>query len=113
MLKIYHNSRCSKSRAGLKFIIDNSLEYEVVEYLKNNLSASEIKELISKIGVKPVEMVRTQEDYFKKNLKGKDFTDEEWFDILAANPKLLHRPIVVNGEKAILAQPPEEINKIL
>ena len=113
MLKIYHNPRCSKSRAGLKFIIDNSLEHEVIEYLKEELSASDLKILISKTGIKPAEMVRKQEDYFKKNLKGKEFTDDEWYSIISKNPKLLHRPIVVNGEKAVWAQPPENINDIL
>lgn len=113
MLKIYHNPRCSKSRAGLKFIIDNSLQHEVVEYLKEELSANDLKALIYKTGLKPADLVRTQEDFFKKNLKGKEFSDDEWCDILAENPKLLHRPIVVNGEKATWAQPPENINNIL
>lgn len=113
MLKIYHNPRCSKSRAGLKFIVDNSLQYEIVEYLKEELSANELKELISKTGLKPSELVRTHEEYFKKNLKGKEFSDDEWVNILADNPKLLHRPIVVNGKKAVWAQPPESINNIL
>lgn len=113
MLKIYHNPRCSKSRAGLKFITDNSLQHEVVEYLKDGLTVSELKSLILKIGLKPVDLVRTQEDYFKKKLKGKEFSDNEWYNILSENPKLLHRPIVVNGEKATWAQPPENINQIL
>ena len=113
MLTIYHNPRCSKSRAGLKFITDNSLQHNIIEYLKDELSAIELKELITKTGLKPSELVRTHEEYFKKNLKGKEFSNDEWLDILAENPKLLHRPIVVNGEKAVWAQPPERINNIL
>jgi arsenate reductase (glutaredoxin) len=113
MLKIYHNPRCSKSRAGLQFITDNSLKHEVVDYMSETLTPNDIKELIAKTGLKPFELIRTHEDYYKNNLKGKNFTDEEWYKILADNPKLLHRPIVVNGEKAVFAQPPENINKIL
>ncbi len=113
MLKIYHNPRCSKSRAGLKFINDNALEHEIIEYLKEELSANDLKVLISKTGLKPIDLVRTHEDYYKKTLKGKVFSDDEWYSILAENPKLLHRPIVVNGEKATWAQPPENINSIL
>jgi len=113
MLKIYHNPRCSKSRAGLQFITDNGLPHEVVDYLNENLSAAGIKALIAKTGLKPIELVRTHEDYYKTNLKGKHFTDDEWCQILSENPKLLHRPIVVNGKKAVFAQPAENINTIL
>ena len=113
MLKIYHNPRCSKSRAGLQFITANAIPHEIVDYLNENLSANDIKELIAKTGLKPLELVRTHEDFYKKQLKGKEISDDEWYTILAANPKLLHRPIVVNGNKAVFAQPPENINNIL
>ena len=113
MLKIYHNPRCAKSRAGLKYLIDNSIEHEIVEYLKTNLITSDIKSLILKTGLQSADLVRTQEDYYKKNLKGKNISNDEWYKILADNPKLLQRPIVVNGNKAVLAQPPENINKII
>jgi len=113
MLKIYHNPRCSKSRAGLQFITDKAIKCEVVDYLNENLSSEDIKELISKTGLKPFDLVRTHEDYYKNNLKDKQFTDDEWCKIIAENPKLLHRPIVVNGEKAVFAQPPEKISSIL
>jgi arsenate reductase (glutaredoxin) len=113
MLTIYHNPRCSKSRAGLQYLTENSIAHEVVYYLKENLSEVDIKELILKTGLKAKELVRTHEDYYKINLKNKTITDEEWYSILAKNPNLLHRPIVTNGEKGILAQPPENINNIL
>jgi arsenate reductase (glutaredoxin) len=113
MLKIYHNPRCSKSRAGLKFLVDNNIEHEIVEYLKVGLSQQEVKELSLKTGLTPFELVRTHEDYYKKNLKNKEFTDDEWCNVLSDNLRLLHRPIVVNGDKAVWAQPPENINNIL
>lgn len=112
MLKIYHNPRCSKSRAGLKFITDQEIEHEVVEYLKEGLTAVDIKDLVDKTGLAVSDLVRTHEAYFKSELKGKVISDKEWYDILAEHPNLLHRPIVVKGDKAVFAQPPENINKL-
>ena len=61
----------------------------------------------------PGNLVRTQEDYYKKELKGKDIPDEEWISILASNPKLIQRPIVVTEHKAVLGQPPGNIDNLL
>jgi arsenate reductase (glutaredoxin) len=113
MITIYHNPRCAKSRAGLKYLVDNNIEHQIIQYLKEKITAEDIKILSAKTGLKPKELVRTQEDYFKKNLKGKDFSDSEWYKIIAENPKLLQRPIVVNNNKAVLAQPPEKIKEII
>jgi len=113
MITIYHNPRCAKSRAGLKYLVDNNIKHQIIQYLKEDLSADDIKILAQKTGLQSKELVRTQEDYFKKKLKGKEFSDEEWFKIIAENPKLLQRPIVVNGNKAVLAQPPENIKEII
>ena len=66
-----------------------------------------------KLNMKPVEIVRTQEDEFKDGLKGKTFTDEEWITILLENPKLIQRPIVVKNHKAVVGQPVEEIDRLL
>lgn len=113
MIEIYHNPRCSKSRAGMKFIEDNKIDTKVVEYLKEPLTADEIKLLVSKTGLSVTDLVRTHEEYYKQNLKGKEYSDEEWYVIIAEHPNLLHRPIVVNGDKAVWAQPPEKMNEIL
>ena len=113
MIKIYHNTRCRKSRAGLEYLNKKVKDFEIVEYLKQTLTESELKNLVKLLNKKPFELVRTQEEIYKKNFKTKDISDNEWVKILAENPKLLQRPIVVNGNKAVLAQPPEEINKIL
>lgn len=113
MLKIYHNSRCAKSRSGLNFLKDHNLDYEIIEYLKEGLTPEDISALVKQTGLKVTGLVRTQEAYYKKNLKGNSYTDEEWFVIIAENPKLLQRPIVVNNDKAVVAQPPEKINEIL
>lgn len=112
MFTIYHNPRCAKSRAGLKYLTDKNVAFQIVEYLKNTLSAAQIKDLAEKSELKPMDLVRTQEDFYKKELKGKSFSDKEWFQILADHPKLLQRPIVIKDNKGVLAQPPENIDNL-
>lgn len=114
MIKIYHNNRCSKSRAGLKFLEELNLEIEIINYLSETpFTFDSLKNLISKTGLKTEELVRKHEDLYKKNYKGKVYTDDEWITILVENPKLLHRPIVEMGSKAVWAQPTEKVNEIL
>jgi arsenate reductase (glutaredoxin) len=113
MLKIYHNPRCRKSREGLSYLQDKTKEIEIIEYLKEGLTEDIIKEILLKTNLKPFELVRTQEELFKKELKGKNFSDEEWVKIIVENPKLLHRPIVIGKHKAVLAQPPEKVEDLL
>ena len=113
MYTIYHNPRCKKSRAGLEFLKNKSNEVEVVEYLKNPLSREELTILLMKLNKRPQEMIRTQEDIYKSDFKGKDFTDEEWVKIMLEYPKLIKRPIVVRGNKAVWGDPAEEIEVLL
>jgi len=113
MIKIYHNPRCRKSREGLKFLQNLGVDFKVVEYLKESLSVNELRDILKKLGKKPYEILRQQEDYYKKELKNKNFTDEEWLIILTENPVLIQRPIVVGKYKAIVAQPPELIIQII
>lgn len=113
MITIYHNPKCRKSREGLQYIQDKGLEFTIVEYLKTSFSRKEFKDLLMKLNMRPAEIVRTQEDEFKEKLKGKSFNDEEWITILLENPKLIQRPIVVKNHKAVLAQPADEIERLL
>src|SRR5665811_906027 len=112
-MKIYHNPRCSKSRAGLQYLEGKGYDIEIIKYLTEGLSEIELKEVISKTGKKPFDFVRTQEADYKTNYKGKEFSDDEWIKILVENPRLLQRPIVVNGKKAVLANPPENVENII
>ena len=112
MIKIYHNPRCRKSRAGLQYLEGKGVEFEVVEYLKNEISEEELKDVLIKMNVTPSEIIRTQEDIYKKQFKGKNFTDEEWIKILIENPKLIKRPLIVKGYKAVWADPPENMEKL-
>ena len=113
VMKIYHNPRCSKSRAGLQYLEEKGFDIEVIKYLTDGISELELREIISKTEKKPYDFIRTHEKDFIDNYKGKEFTDDEWIKILVENPKLLQRPIVVNGNKAVLANPPENIEEII
>jgi len=113
MFTIYHNPKCAKSRAGLNYIKEKGLEYQVIEYMKDILSRKELKDLLMKLNKSPKEIIRTQEDVYEEKFRSKNFTDEEWITILIENPKLIQRPIVVTGYKAILAQPADEIDRLL
>lgn len=113
MIQIYHNPKCKKSRAGLEYIKSKGLGIEIIDYLKTGLSTAILHQILQRLNVKPIEIVRTQEDYFKQQLKGKNFSDEEWIQIIIENPKLLKRPILVHKFKAVWADPAEEADKIL
>ncbi len=113
MLKIYHNPQCKKSRAGLEYLKGKMIEFEIVEYLKVPLGEEELEKLFVKLNVKPEDMVRTQEEYFKKNLKGKKFNEHEWIRIIVQNPRLLKRPIIEGRYKAVWGEPVERIEEII
>jgi arsenate reductase (glutaredoxin) len=113
MITIYHNPKCRKSRAGLQYLQEKGLECHVIEYLKTPFTREQFKELLMKLNMQPLEIVRTQEDEYKEKLKGKSFTDEEWITILLENPKLIQRPIVVKNHKAVLGQTGDEIDRLL
>jgi len=110
MIEIYHNPRCKKSRTGLQYVQERTSDFEIIDYLKNPLTEKELEVLLMKLNKKPFHMVRTQETYYKSELKGKQFADHEWIKIMVENPKLIKRPIMVKGNKAVWGDPAEEIN---
>jgi len=112
-MKIYHNPRCKKSRAGLQFLQEKGIEPEIIEYLKEPLNEDDLKDLLVRLHRKPVDIIRTQEEYYRKELKGREFTDDEWVKIMIENPKLIQRPIVVNGPKAVVGDPASNIEALL
>ena len=112
-MKIYHNPRCSKSRKGLQYLEEKGCEFEIINYLNEGLTEKELTKIIAKTGKKPFDFVRQHEKDYKEQYKGKMLSDKEWIKVLVENPKLLHRPIVVNGNKAVLPNPPENIDDIL
>jgi arsenate reductase len=113
MITIYHNPLCKKSRAGVQYLQSKGIAFSIVEYLKDHFSEKELEILLTKLNKKPSEIVRTQEEYYKKNLKGKQFSDHEWIRILIQNPRLIQRPIVEKKYKAVIGDPLENIDLIL
>lgn len=110
--KIFHNTRCKHSRAGLDYLKNKTADIEVRDYISDVITINELKEILLKSNLKPAQIVRTNEEYFKTYLKGKSFTDDEWIKIICENPKLIQRPIVVGKYKAIIGNPPTEIDKL-
>ncbi|HHJ49838.1 MAG TPA: arsenate reductase (glutaredoxin) [Phaeodactylibacter sp.] len=108
-MKIYHNPRCSKSRQTLQLIKERGVEPEIVRYLDTPPTKEELRELLQKLGLKPEDIVRKKEALYKERYKGKTLSDEEWLEVLSQNPKLIERPIVVEGNKAVLGRPPERV----
>jgi len=113
VIKVLHNPKCSKSRECLLWLEETEKPFEIVPYLDKPLSRKELAALIRKLRVKPIEVVRTDEQVWKENFAGKTLTDEQVIDAIAENPILLQRPIVINGRKAAIARPVEHALKIL
>jgi arsenate reductase len=108
--KIFHNSRCSKSRQALRILQDNNCDIEVINYLEIDLDVSLIKDVLNKLSLKPRDILRTSEqDYKDNNLKEDDLPDNDLIEYMIKYPKLIERPIVIKGHKAVLGRPPENI----
>lgn len=110
MYTIYHNPRCKKSRAGLQYVQERTSEIEVVEYLKEPINIDILKRLLMKLNQTPHNMIRTQEAIYKSDFKGRNFNDDEWVKIMVENPKIIKRPIVVKGNKAVWGDPAENLS---
>ncbi len=87
-------------------------EIDIIDYLNTGISAGCIKKLVQQLNIPIIDIVRTQEDYFKKELKGKNFSNEEWAQIISENPKLLKRPIVVKGNKAAIVETVDDLERL-
>ncbi len=113
MIKIYHNNRCSKSRCGIQALEESGKQFEVVKYLEDVPTKTELKNIIKLLDITPIELVRKNEAIWKENFKGKTLSDDEIIDAMVANPKLIERPIVINGNKAVIGRPTEKILEII
>lgn len=113
MITIYHNTRCSKSREGLKILDDSGKQYRIREYLKDPLNEEEIKRLLAKINISPIQLIRKNEKKWKEHYKGIDLSDHELVRIMAGNPELIERPIVETDNAAVIGRPPSQIENII
>jgi len=112
-MKIYHNPRCSKSRQTLNFMKEKGVEVEIIEYLKVIPSEKELSDIINLLGIEPEKLLRKGEADYKENFKGKILSDSEWISAMIKYPKLIERPIVIIGNKAVLGRPPENVLDLL
>jgi len=113
MIKIYHNTRCKKSRESLEILKESRQKFKIVEYLKTTLSFNELKSIIDLLDITPIELIRKNEAIWKDHYKGKILGDDEIIYLMIEHPKLIERPIVINKQKAIIGRPPENIKQVL
>ncbi len=113
MISIYHNPRCRKSREGLAIVEASGKPYKVIPYLNEVPTKNELKNLVKQLGMKPIAMIRTNETLWKEHYKGKDLSEDDILEAMVSFPKLIERPIVVYGDKAIIGRPPEKIIDLL
>ncbi|MFT7588963.1 MAG: arsenate reductase [Limisphaerales bacterium] len=112
-MTFYHNPRCRKSREALAILEEKGINPEIRLYLEKLLSQKEIKAVLALLKMNPEDLVRKSEPIFKSDFKGKTLTEAGWIKAMAAHPKLIERPILVNGKKAVLGRPPENVLEII
>lgn len=110
---LYHNARCSKSRAALALLQERGVDVAIVEYLKTPPTRATLADLVAKLGVPASEIVRRGEDVFREHYAGRELSESEWLDALAAHPILIERPIAVAGSRAAVGRPPERVLTLL
>ena len=113
VITLYHNPRCRKSREALQLIQDQGAAMEIKEYLKEPPTAEELKAVLGKLGMHPLELIRQGEKIFKEQFRSKDLSDEEWIQAMVGNPILIERPIAIKGGKAVVGRPPERVEELL
>jgi arsenate reductase (glutaredoxin) len=112
-IQVYHNPRCSKSRMALEYLHSKSINFESVLYLENKLTENELKGILKKLNISPLELLRKGEETYKNEIKNKSLSDNELIKMMIKHPNLIERPIVIKGNKAVIARPTELIETIL
>lgn len=110
---IYHKPECSKSCEALSILKGTKEKVEIINYIEHPPSKKLLRDLLKKLGMKAEQLVRKKEPLFREKFEGRKFTQAEWIDILVKNPILIERPIIVKGDKAIIARPPELAEQFL
>ncbi len=113
MIKIYHNSRCRKSREGLAIVESSGKDFEIINYLEEVPTKEEMLKVLDYLSLSPVQLVRKNETIWKEKFKGRILSDEQIIDAMIKYPKLIERPIVINGNKAVIGRPSETIIELL
>ena len=113
-MQILHNPRCSKSRQTLKLIQDAGVEPDVVEYLDSPPTIQRLDEILKMLDMEPQQLMRKGEAVYKElDIKNQNLSRREAIKLMIENPKLIERPIVIKGDKAVVGRPPENVNELL
>tara|TARA_B100001287_G_C22298572_1_gene351686 strand:- start:122 stop:463 length:342 start_codon:yes stop_codon:yes gene_type:complete len=112
MISIYHNPRCRKSREALAYLKEISIEFKTIEYFKSPLSPNELKAIIDKLGIHPAELIRREESLWKSQYKDSSLSNQDLIELMISEPRLMQRPIVVYGDKAVIARNLEAIKDL-
>lgn len=113
-ISLFHNPRCSKSRGALELLEERGIQPEIVRYLETPPSAVELKALLGKLGIGARQLLRTGEDEYKTlDLANPALSDAQLIDAMVSHPKLIERPILIVGDKAVIGRPPEKVLEIL
>jgi len=113
-ITIYHNPKCSKSRQTLQILRDNGIEPEIIEYLKHPPSPSELRDILVRLEMKPLDVTRREESIFEKlQTTPEKLDDDALVNFLCEHPEALQRPIVIRGQRAVIGRPPENVLDIL
>ncbi len=113
MVTIYHNGECSKSKGALELLQEKGIEHEVRYYLIDPLTEEELKDLLKKLRMPAADLVRKSEPVYMEQYEGKDLGEEQWINIMVMHPVLMERPVVVNGDRAVIARPAEKVFEVL
>lgn len=113
MIQVYHNNRCGKSREAIKIVEASGKEFEIIKYLENPPTFSDLELLLKKLNYQPLDLVRQKESIWTERFKGKKLSNEEIIKALVENPILIERPIIILKDKAIVARPPEKLNDFI
>ncbi|KAA0128316.1 arsenate reductase (glutaredoxin) [Chryseobacterium sp. SN22] len=109
VVKVLHNGNCSKSNAVLEYLDENGVPFEIINIVENPLSELEIKTVLKKLNQNVFHIIRKNEKLYLEKFAGKDLSEEEWIKILAENPSLIQRPIIIKGSVAMLGRPVENV----
>ena len=112
MIKVYHYPRCGKSRQGVEFLTDQNVKFQTIEYFKEPFTVTSLADVLKKLEVKPIELVRTNEAVWKEKYSGKELSDNAIIQAMVDHPRLIQRPIVVKNNKAVIGRPTEKIAEI-
>ncbi len=110
---LYHNPSCSTSRKAKELLEDENREFKIRNYLQDPPTQKELKELLRKLGLKAIDLVRKKESLYQEEYSTIRLTNAEWIRVLSKNPRLIERPILISGTKAVIGRPPEKVLELV